>query len=301
MMDIGMAASTDDVIQVTDDTFVAEVIEASKIKPVIVDFWAPWCGPCKALGPELEAAVAETGGKVRLVKVNVDENQVYAAQLQVRSIPAVFAFANGHPFDGFMGNLAPSRIREFIKRLLTENDPEVLNVREAIEAANEMLEHGNPMDAMDIYTRLLEQDPECLPAIGGMIAARVKVGQVDAARQMIHMVPEAKRGEQDIAAAIAKIEVAEAASKASGKLESQQALVAAEPDNHQARLDLALARLAEGDRQGAVDELLELFRRDREWQDGAAKTQLFKLFESFGPKDPVTLSGRRRLSSMIFV
>ena len=176
------ANGRDEVIDVTDATFIAEVLEVSKIRPVLVDFWAPWCAPCRALGPVLEKAVAATEGRVRLVKVNVDENQVFARKLQVQSIPAVFAFHGGHPVDGFMGNLAPSRIAEFVARLIERSDPDRISVEDALAAAEEMMEAGNAVDAMEVYAQLLEQDPECLPAIAGMVTAQIKVGQLEIER-----------------------------------------------------------------------------------------------------------------------
>ncbi len=294
------AGTSDGAVDVTDETFMLEVVEASHEKPVVVDFWAPWCGPCKALGPELEKAVAATEGKVKLVKVNVDENQMFAGQLRVQSIPAVFGFYQGQPHDGFMGNLPPARLQEFIQNLINIAGEGKTGVEDLLLSAEEMLTQGNPIDAAELFGKVLEQDPENLRAIGGLISANLSAGQIETAKGIISMVPEGKRGDANIAKAMAKIEVAEEAAEAAAAAAGSEDALAHDPDNHQARYDLALSLLAKGDKEGAVDHLLELFRRDREWNDGAARSQLFKLFESFGDKDPVTLKGRRRLASMIY-
>ena len=299
MIEMGSAATADTaapVKDVTDATFAAEVLDASRETPVVVDFWAPWCGPCKTLGPMLEQAVAKTKGKVRMVKVNVDENQMVAAQLRVQSIPAVFAFVDGRPVDGFMGALPGSEIDQFIKRLIEQAGG---GFEEALAAAEQMLDQGAAAEAAQTFAAILGEDPEEPRATGGMIRATLAAGQIEQAKAMLAQVPPSIAQDAAIAAARAAVELAEQASEA-GETAELRARLDANPDDHQARFDLAIALSAAHDNKAAVDELLELFRRDREWNDGAAKNQLFKIFEALGPKDPVALTGRRRLSSMIF-
>ena len=282
----------------TDQQFMADVVEASREVPVIVDFWAPWCGPCKTLGPMLEEAVKATRGKVRMVKVNVDENQMVAQQLRVQSIPAVFAFVDGQPVDGFMGAVSGSEIKRFVESVAKMGDAGA-GIDEALEQAETLLAQGQVQEAGQILAAILREDPENARALAGMIRAMIAAGDLDRARQLLDRVPEALRADPAIAAARAAVELAGQA-KGDDETAALKARLEADPNDHQARFDLALALAAADDRQGAVDALLELFRRDREWTDGAAQTQLFKLFEAFGAKDPVAQSGRRRLSSMIF-
>jgi putative thioredoxin len=281
----------------TDAKFMVDVIEASRETPVIVDFWAPWCGPCKQLGPLLEQAVKAAKGAVRMVKVNVDENQQVAAQLRVQSIPAVFAFANGQPVDAFQGALPASEVAAFVKKLVDLGGGDGLD--EALDQADALLETGAAADAAQVYAAILGEDPANARGLGGLARAHLAAGNIEMAKQTLAMAAPEIANDPAIVAARAAVELAEMTQDA-GEVSDLKAKVEAEPDNHQARYDLALALLAGKDNDGAVEALLELFRRDREWNDGAAKEQLFKLFDSFGPKDPLTLKGRRRLSSMIF-
>ncbi len=295
----GTAAGTGAVKDGSDATFMADVIDASREAAVIVDFWAPWCGPCKQLGPALEAAVKATGGRARLVKIDVDRNQMVAGQLRVQSIPAVFAFVNGQPVDGFMGALPASEVKAFVDRIAAMGpggDP----VTEALAAAEEMLAQGAAADAAEVFAALLEEAPDEPRAIGGLARACLAVGDADRARAVLDACPPKKAGDPAVVAARAALDLALATAGASGETRALEARLAADPDDHQARFDLALARIAARDHEGAVDTLLELFRRDREWNGGAARSQLFTLFDSLGPKDPIAASGRRRLSSMIF-
>jgi len=282
----------------TDATFMKDVIEASREVPVIVDFWAPWCGPCKQLGPVLEAEVKAAKGAVKMVKVNVDQNQMVAGQLRVQSIPAVFAFSDGRPVDGFMGALPASEIKAFVKKLL-DSAGGGDGLEEALDQADAALDGGQAADAAEIYQAVLGEEPANARALGGLSRAELAAGNPDRARQVLEMAPPEVANDPAIAAAKAALDLAEL-TQDTGESAELRARLEADPNDHQARYDLALALLAAKDREGAVEELLELFRRDREWNEGAARTQLFKLFDSFGPKDPLTLKGRRRLSSMIF-
>ena len=298
MIDLGAAAGPGaaPVKDVTDQSFVADVLEASKEIPVVVDFWAPWCAPCRTLGPMLEEAVAKTNGKVQMVKVNIDENQMVAGQLRVQSIPAVFAFADGRPVDGFMGALPRGEIDAFVKRLI---DAAGAGFDEALEAAEDLLAQGAATDAAQTFAAILQEDPEEIRAMGGLIRATLAAGEQDQAKAMLSQVPAAKADDPAIAKARAEIELAEQASEA-GETAEFRARLSANPDDHQARFDLAVALSANGQNEEAIEALLDLFRRDREWSDGAAKDQLFKIFDALGPKDPLALTGRRKLSSMIF-
>ncbi|MEF3048805.1 thioredoxin [Tabrizicola sp. L79] len=282
----------------SEATFMKDVIEASRDVPVIVDFWAPWCGPCKQLGPALEAAVTAEKGRVRMVKVNVDENQMIASQLRIQSIPTVFAFWQGQPVDGFQGALPGSEIKKFIDRVAALGGDGGLG--EALEAAEQMLEEGAAADAAETFAAILEEEPENAAAYGGLIRAHLALGDQDKALALLDAVPPSMTAAKEIEAVRAQIELAKQAAKA-GPLAELEAAVAADPMNHQARFDLAAALLAAKKTEEAVDQLLELFRRDREWNDGAAKTQLFTIFDALPAKDPIVLKGRRKLSSMIFV
>ncbi|MCU0901653.1 MAG: co-chaperone YbbN [Cypionkella sp.] len=281
----------------TEATFMADVIEASREVPVIVDFWAPWCGPCKTLGPALEAAVTAAGGKVRMVKINVDENQMIAGQLRIQSIPTVYAFWQGQPVDGFQGALPGSEIKKFIDRVSALGGDGGL--AEAIEAAEQMLAEGAAVDAAETFAAILEEEAENAAAYGGLIRAHLALGNLDQAELFAANAPKAIATAKEIEAARAQIELAKQAAKA-GPEEDLRRAVEADPNQHQARFDYAAALLAAGKTEEAVDQLLELFRRDREWNDGAARTQLFTIFEALPAKDPIVLKGRRKLSSMIF-
>jgi putative thioredoxin len=283
----------------TDASFMADVIEASRETPVIVDFWAPWCGPCKQLTPTLEAAVNAAGGAVKMVKIDIDQNQQIAGELRVQSIPAVFAFHDGQPVDGFMGAQTASQVQAFVKKLADLGGGGGNPLDEALTQAEEMLETGAAADAAQIFAAVLVEDAANPRALGGLARSELAVGDIARARQTLEMAPPEIADDPAIVSARSAVDLAEQIQD-TGEEADLRARLETNPDDHQARYDLALALLAGKDNEAAMDALLELFRRDAEWNDGAAKEQLFKLFESFGPNDPLTLKGRRRLSSMIF-
>ena len=294
------AAAADLIKDGTDATFMKDVIEGSQEVPVIVDFWAPWCGPCKTLGPAIEAAVTNAKGRVKLVKIDVDRNQAYAGQLQVQSIPTVYAFFQGRPVDGFQGALPPSQVNEFVNKIAAlAGDGDDDGLTAAIEAAEQMLEDGAAADAAETFAAILQEDPNSAAAYAGLVRAYLALGEVDQAEAILNGAPAEISTDPALEAVHAQITLAKEAANA-GPVAELQATVDAEPGNHQARFDLAIALHANGKVQEAVDQLLELFRRDREWNEGASKAQLFKIFDALQPKDPVVLNGRRKLSSMIF-
>jgi putative thioredoxin len=293
------AASPDGLIKDSSErTFMADVIEASREVPVLVDFWAPWCGPCKQLTPVLEKVVREAKGAVKLVKVNIDENQRIAQQMRIQSIPAVFAFRNGQPVDGFMGALKESDVREFIKRLAGDGMG-ASPVEELLAIADEAIKGGDLGTAAQAYAQILQEDPQNPAALGGLAKCYLTSGDVERAKQTLAMVPPEHATHEAIVAVQAQLKLADQAQSA-GDITALQAKSQSDPNDHQARLDLAVALAARGESEKAIAEILEAIRRDRNWNEGAARKQLLTLFEALGAADPAVREGRRKLSSLLF-
>lgn len=293
-----LGAAGDLIKDATEATFMQDVVDASREVPVIVDFWATWCGPCKTLGPMLEAAVTAAKGRVKMVKVDVDQAQMLASQLRIQTVPTVYVFWQGQPVDGFQGAQPASEIAAFIERAAALAGDGGL--AEAIEAAEAMLTEGAPLDAAETFAAILEEDPKSAPAFGGLVRAYIAAGELGQAEAVLATAtPEMARA-QEVEAAKAQLDLTYQAAKA-GPVDELRAIVAADPENRQARFDLAAALHASGQVEEAVDTLLDLFRLDREWNEGAAKAQIFTIFDALKPQDPIVLKGRRRLSSMIFL
>ena len=286
--------------EVSEATFMQDVVEASKEKPVIVDFWAPWCGPCKTLGPQLEAAVKAVNGAVTMVKVNVDDNQMIAGQMQVQSIPTVFAFSNGQPVDGFQGAVSASEIKAFVDRVVAAGGGEAESgLESAVASAEQMLSDGDFEGAIETFSAILEEDPSNLKSYVGLIKSHIAANDLDQAEAILNGAPLEISQSPEIETVHAQIELARQARDA-GPINDLALLVEEKPDDNEARFKLAQALHGAGQVENAVEQLLELFRRDREWNDGAAKSQLFIIFEALEPNNEIVLNGRRKLSSLIF-
>jgi len=286
----------------TQANFAKDVVQVSMETPVIVDFWAPWCGPCKQLGPLLEKAVTEAKGAVRMVKINVDENQALAQQLRIQSIPTVYAFFQGRPVDGFQGSLPESEVKAFVKRLLQASGPDdaTAAIEEAMTQAEEALTQGDAGTAGAIFQQVLQHEPENMKALSGLLRALVAAGEVDAAREQFEALTQETKDKAEFAGIKAQLELLAETAKAAGQMAELKAKVAADPKDWQAHFDLAQGLYAAGEREAAVDALLDLVRRNRLWNEEAARKQLIKYFEAWGPTDPLTLDARRRLSSVLF-
>ena len=294
-------SNTDEILikDVNEDTFMDDVIEASKTSPIVVDFWAPWCGPCKTLGPALEAEVKATNGKIKMVKVDIDQNQNLASQMRIQSIPAVFAFVDGQPIDGFMGAKAPSELKSFVEKLLENVKDDGGDLSEAIAVADEMLEAGEYNDAAETFEAILGEDPERSPAFVGLFKAKMGAKKIDEAQKMLEDIPTALVNKPEILALQAQIDLTNQ-TQGLGEINDLREALKNDLDNHQIRFDLALALFTAGETNDAIQELLTIFRKDQEWNDDAARQQLFKFFDILGGDDPITLSGRRQLASMLF-
>ena len=280
----------------TTKDFLRDVIEASREVPVLVDFWATWCGPCRQLTPILEKAVRAAKGAVRLVKLNIDQHPQIPGQMGVQSIPAVFAFQDGRPVDGFMGALPESRVNDFIARLIGDSAGDTAADLEAAEAA---LSAGDVNSAAQLFGEVMQKDRENAQALAGLAKCYIKTGDLVRAEQTLALVPPAKADSSPVASARAALELARK-TPAAGDIETLRAKLAADPKDPQARFDLALALSAKGDRSGALDELLAVVAKNRSWNDDAARKQLLQLFDAWGPADPSTIAGRQRLSSLLF-
>ena len=299
LQDIGTTAPAADglIKETTTQAFVKDVIEESRKQPVLVDFWAPWCGPCRQLTPVLEKVVRAAKGKVKLTKMNIDEHPAIPGQMGIQSIPAVIAFVNGQPADGFLGALPENQVTAFIERLTKDRvgGEEV----DRLKLADAAFVDGDPAGAAEIYAQILAEDGANVHALAGLARCYVETGAIEQAKQTLAMVPEAKRNEASVAAARAAIELSEQAASL-GPIAELEHKVTSNAADHQARFDLAVALNAKGQRQEALDHLMEIVRRDRKWNDDGARKQLVQLFEAWGPTDELTIAGRKRLSSILF-
>ena len=291
------AAADGYIKETTTQAFIKDVIEESRKQPVLVDFWAPWCGPCRQLTPILEKVVRAAKGKVRLAKMNIDEHPAIPGQMGIQSIPAVIAFVNGQPADGFLGALPENQVTAFIERLT--KDKLGGEDKDRLKLADAALADGDPAGAAEIYAQILAQDSANVPALAGLARCYIETGATDQAKQTLAMVPGAKRNEPSVAAARAALELSEQAASV-GPIGELERKVAANAADHQARFDLAVALNAKGQRLEALDHLVEIVRRDRKWNDDGARKQLVQFFEAWGPTDELTVAGRKRLSSILF-
>jgi putative thioredoxin len=284
------------------NAFAQDVLDASMQVPVVVDFWAPWCGPCKQLGPLIEKVVKEAKGAVRLVKVNVDESQQLAAQLRIQSIPAVYAFYQGRPVDGFVGAQPESQLKQFVQRLAkmgaTGAGPSPID--EALEQAEAAFAEGDYGAASAIFGQVLDHESDNAKAIAGLMRCAIATGDLAGAKEMLAGVTPELLKDPAIASAASGLELAEAGQKAAGQTQQLQARIDANPKDFEARYELAVAQFASGEREAAIDQLMEIFKANRAWNEEAARKQLLKFFEAMGPTDPLTLAGRRKLSSLMF-
>ena len=282
--------------------FAADVMEASMEAPVLVDFWAPWCGPCKQLTPVIEKAVTEAGGKVQLVKLNIDEAPQIAQQMRIQSIPAVYAFFQGRPVDGFMGAVPESQVKEFIQRMVDMADAAAgpSPIDEAIDQAKAALESGDASTAGAIYSQILQQEPANIKAMAGMGRCYLATGQIEGAQNALASIPDEGQNDPDVTALRTALELAAQAETSSGEVPGLEAKVEADPNDHEARFNLALAYYAQGDNGQAIDALVEILRKNRSWNDEAAKDQLVKMFEALGDAHPDTVEGRQKMASVLF-
>ena len=298
MEQIISSPETNDIIDVTMDNFMAEVIEASKEKAVIIQFWAPWCGPCKQLGPILEK-VAASFNNVRLARVNIDENEPLAQQMRVQSVPTVFGVVNGRPVDGFAGAQPESAVRQFIEKLAAQA-PGAVDISAFIEAGKAALSEQQPEEALAQFQQALSLQPESLEALAGLVRALIGMGELESAREIIDNLEDSHRQRPEIQEALSAVELAEKSGQLASEIGPLKQAVADQPDNLQAYQDLALALYAAGESDQAMDILLQSIQKDRDWQDGAAKTQLFEIFTALGAGSAGVIAARRKLSTYLF-
>ena len=298
MLQPAQTAAADGLVkETTTQTFVKDVVEESKHQPVLIDFWAPWCGPCKQLTPVLEKAVRAAKGKVKLVKMNIDEHPAIPGQMGIQSIPAVIAFVNGQPADGFMGALPESQVVAFLERLTKDRIGG--EAKDLLAAADAALAEGDPAGAADLYAQLLAEDNTNVQALAGLTRCYIETGAMEQAKQTLALVPDSKHNDPSFVAAKAALDLAEQA-KSLGPITDLEQKVAANPLDHQARFDLALALNGKGRRLDALEQLISIVKRDRKWNDDGARKQLVQFFDAWGPTDEATIEGRKRLSSILF-
>jgi len=302
MIDLGASSTRDSHIKdVKEATFAQDVIEASQTQPIIVDFWAPWCGPCKTLGPILEKIVSAAGGAVKMVKINVDKAQTLAAQLRIQSIPTVYAFFKGQPIDGFQGAVKESEIKAFIDRVIESSGGQTSDssLDDMLVAAEELLSQGAVVDATQKFAEILSVQPSHAGAYSGLVRAQIAVNEIDKAEAILNGAPAEITDTVEMETAYAQLQLAQKAQNV-GPLSELREKMESEPDNLSVRFDVSQALYASGATQEAVDELLEIFRRDSQWNDEAAKKELLTIFDALKSDDPVVLKGRRKLSSIMF-
>ena len=285
----------------SESTFMDDVVEASKNQPVIVDFWAPWCGPCKSLGPALEAEINNHSGKVKMVKIDIDQNQSIAQQMRIQSIPAVFAFVDGQPVDGFQGAKTPSEIKDFVKKVISlgPNNNADEGLESALETAEKMLEDGEFSDSLEVFLAIIDQDAKITKAYAGVVKSYLGLSELNKAQEFILNLPGDVVDKKELISVKVQVELASQA-ESYGDTSNLRQLVLDQPENHQARMELAVSLFSKGNAEEAIELLLEILKNDLHWNEGSARLQLIKLLDSMNANDSLALKGRRKLSSIIF-